>query len=454
MKTLRPDAVPFRRIFETAALAAIALSAVAAASACGADNAIVGGSCAEGYTQCGLACVDTADDPRNCGECGNVCRAGTVCEEGSCRSEGDASATDGSTDALRDSRVTDGPTSDRRASEGGTTDGMIGDGVSGDGKTADRASGDVANDATGDSCIAPFDTHDSCGECGHSCSVVDDCVIGDAGIYECVAHCSPTSADPDDCNGQCVDETSDPDNCGRCGKVCASGYCSSSLCQGTTGGDIVVIGDDYNSTATVPSAEKILTNAVFLPTSNPIQILAFAEYADPTSVSNVTAILAAEASLSGRKITLTTTSMEAYIPAHLTNANYDVLIVYDQTNAAPGVLGPLGTSWASTLATFTGAGGIVVSLDGASGTTQEMPLFNTSAALLAVSADTLIAPGAPLDVIAGADAIGHGVVTPYAAKPNSVYFTTSESNGGNVTYVVVGSPDAGQAPVVVHKAVP
>ena len=50
--------------------------------------------------------------------------------------------------------------------------------------------------------------------------------------------------------------------------------------------------------------------------------------------------------------------------------------------------------------------------------------------------------------------MGHGVVGPYAAKPNSVFFTTSESNGGNVAYVVVDPSDAGQAPVVVHKAVP
>lgn len=85
-----------------------------------------------------------------------------------------------------------------------------------------------------------------------------------------------------------------------------------------------------------------------------------------------------------------------------------------------------------------------------------MPAFDTNAGLLAVSAHTFIAPGTPLGVSAPGDAIGHGVFTPYAAEPDSVYFTTSEMNGGLVTYVVVDSAMEGGAPppVVVHKAVP
>ncbi len=444
------DLASFRRSLETAKLIT-ALSIIVAASACGVDNEIVGGSCREGYTQCGLRCIDTTSDPQNCGECDNVCPAG-VCENGHCPGE---SSLDGSIDGGE----TDGPAGDQRSPEASNTHGPIRDGMTGDTLPEDTAPGDSApgdgvSDGTQDSCTPPYDTKDSCGRCGLACSAVDDCVVSDAGLYECVPHCVPSSVYPSDCNGECVDETSDPYNCGRCGKVCASGYCSSSECQGTTVGDIVVIGDDYNSAMTVPSAAKILTNAVFLPTSNPIQILSFEEYADPASVLNVQAILKEEATLTGRKFAIKSSNMATDIPTHLTNTSYDVLLVYDQEAAELGTLGPLGASWAITLATFTSLGGVVVSLDGAAGSTQEMPLFNTAAGLLSVSADTVIPTGTPLDVIASGDVIGHGVVTPYAAKPNSVSFTTSESSGANVTYVVVDSSDAGQAPVVVHKEVP
>jgi hypothetical protein len=461
MKPLRSFAFSSPRAREVLVLVAILASSAIATTGCDADNAVVGGSCATGYTQCDLVCVDTTDNPNNCGQCGIVC-ADAFCVGGRCSRAGDASHEDGSsdatTDASRDGRETDASADGReteeaprdgRAKEGSTADGATMDATNRDGAPTDSATVDVGTDATPDSCTPPYDTNDSCGACGMTCGATDICVMGDAGTYQCVPLCSPLETD---CSGSCVDETSDSNNCGRCGKVCPSGFCSSSACEGTTEGDIVVIGDDYNSAATVPSGAKLLTNAVFLPTSYPIQVLSFEEYADPVSVSNVKAILNAEVGLTGHKINVTVSNSDSDIPANLTIANYDVLLMYDQEAADPGVLGPLGASWATALSHFTVAGGIVVSLDGAAGTTEEMPVFDTMAGLLAVSDHTVMSKNTPLDVVSGGDAIGHGVVSPYAAKPNSVFFTTSESNGGNVTYVVVDS--LGQAPVVVHKEVP
>ena len=47
------------------------------------------------------------------------------------------------------------------------------------------------------------------------------------------------------------------------------------------------------------------------------------------------------------------------------------------------------------------------------------------------------------------DAVGVGVVTPYAATASSTFVTT-EANAGNVVYVVTGM-GSGASPVVVHK---
>jgi hypothetical protein len=383
-----------------------------AGAGCGLDNDLFAGECAPGYSRCGDTC---------------------------CLGEGDSGHLDGSSDARRDGTrdvVTEDSSTDR-SRDVPTQDVPTQDGRPHDGPTSD-------------SCTPPYDTTEHCGSCTTACGATDVCSPVDGG-YACVPLCSPPLTD---CSGTCVNETNDPDNCGACGKVCPSGFCASSKCQGTTAGDVVLLGHDYHSAASTVTEAKLLSNAAFLPSSNPIHVLSFEHYADPTSVANVKLVLDSAASALGRKIVFTVSTTDTDIPAKLDITSFDELIVYDQEAAAPGVLGPLGSSWASTLSTFTGEGGLVISLDGAAGTTGEMPLFNTDAGLIPISAHTVITKGTPLDMIAPGDAVGHGVVTPYAAEPDSVFFTTSASNGGNVTYVVVDPTDAGQLPVVVHVEVP
>jgi hypothetical protein len=253
-----------------------------------------------------------------------------------------------------------------------------------------------------------------------------------------------------DCGGVCVDTTSDPFNCGQCFNVCPSQICVSSVCQGSTAGGIVYIGHDYLNTPTGTAQARVLSNAVFIPQTNPLKVLSYERYAGAANVARVKAILNSFATQEGRGLSITSTSVDGDIPSMLVFSAFQVLVVEDQLTAPAGALATLGASWAATLTTFTQAGGIVVVLDGGMGQGQ-MPQLSTATTLLSVTAHSPIAIGTPLDDVAPGDVVGVGVISPYGAGRNSVWIT-SEASGGNVTYVVVLPSDAGAPPpVVVHK---
>jgi hypothetical protein len=399
--------------------------AIAAVPGCGRDDALVGGSCASGYVPCGDRCV--VSDEANCGGCGVVCAERSACVAGRCTwpdgeiadavapdatpdgtATGDADATgddDGPSEANADGSAADAP---------GNADGA--DATAADATPADAADADGASDDGADAAV--------------------QCAAGQQV-----------------CADGCTDLTSDPYNCGACGNVCPSQLCSQSACIGTTPGSLVFIGHDYRSTPQNTAQARVLANSVLLgpprgPALNDIEVLSYERYADARAVARVQAILAAYTP-AGRTLHITSTQTDADV-AGLSFATYSVLLVPDQPNAQGDVdLGALGGSWANALSAFTQAGGIVVVLDGGTGAGQ-MPALVTGTGLLAVTAQAPLPSGTPIDVWAPGDAVGVGVVSPYAAGTNSVTVTT-EANGGNVTYVVTMPTDAALSPVVVHK---
>ncbi|MBI4704262.1 MAG: hypothetical protein HY744_24390, partial [Deltaproteobacteria bacterium] len=114
-----------------------------------------------------------ANDPANCGSCGNACAGGLVCASGAC--------------ALQ--------------CLGGAT------------KCGSKCV-DVANDPA------------NCGSCGNACPGGQVCASGACAL---VCYGGTTK-----CGSKCVDLNYDPTNCGSCGKACGGGgaYCSSGSCVG------------------------------------------------------------------------------------------------------------------------------------------------------------------------------------------------------------------------------
>jgi len=357
---------------------------------CGSDNGLVGGSCAQGYAPCGGNCCPVSTDGSTDGSAGD----GTMTVDGADSSshDGDGSGND-AFDAFGADRI--GPGKD------GASDGTSGDGTGGDGSTSD---------GSGDS------------EAGITCTL-------------------PLV----DCGGMCVDLTSDPNNCGSCFNVCASVICQMSMCVGTTAGGIVYAGHDYLTTNAGTAQAHVLTNAVRIPQNVPVHVLSYERYANANAINRVKTIV------TGTGAVITHTATDSDIPNNLKYTSFQVLVVLDQTAAPAGAMAALGTSWASTLATFTLAGGIVIVLDGGT-PVGEMPAFSSGTGLLSVTAHAPLATGTQVLDVAPGDAVGVGVVSPYGAGKNSVTITT-EPAGGNVVYVIEDPSDSGPGlPVVVHKA--
>ncbi len=63
----------------------------------------------------------------------------------------------------------------------------------------------------------------NCGGCGQNCGDLAYCNNG-------ICRCKPAPPTPDQCNNLCLDLHTHPRNCGRCGNVCASGYCYQGAC--------------------------------------------------------------------------------------------------------------------------------------------------------------------------------------------------------------------------------
>jgi hypothetical protein len=187
--------------------------------------------CLPGYDQCGgSTCTSLADDPDNCGACGNVCDGATPrCYGGRCTS---ASCTAGTADCDGDV-VTNGCETDldRRATCG-LCDVSCGPYPHADAGCDTSGSCTIAacdagwEDCDGvvsNGCEVDIRTLDACGGCDTSCAIPfasESCASGSCELTQC-------NGGRDDCDGApgngCETDLSLPTSCGECDNDCTGG---------------------------------------------------------------------------------------------------------------------------------------------------------------------------------------------------------------------------------------
>ncbi|MEZ4365307.1 MAG: hypothetical protein R2939_03345 [Kofleriaceae bacterium] len=240
----------------------------------------------------------------------------------------------------------------------------------------------------------------------------------------------PTEA----CDGVCIDTSADPANCGGCGVICPSGICAAGACVGATSGHVVAIGHDFVEHSA--AAARLLGNALTLGGTEPSLV---GEWRGTASdAARAATITAATAGLAAQGRTWTRVELDVGL-SQLPQVR--VVLIHAQ-HGDPAADFALGVAWAPTLTAFVEGGGVVIGVEGEAGSTHAIL---AGAGLLAISS-TAALPASDLTLVAPADALAPGVLSPYRSGATSVVF-----DAVGATPVVT---DALGRPVVIRTTLP
>ena len=185
-----------------------------------------GPTCGTSSTLCDGSCVETQNDPANCGACGTVCPTGQVCSVGQCG----VSCLGGST--LCTDKCVDTTNDPANCGSFGTWC-PVGEVCSG-GQCALDCNGGTTKCAN--LCVDTQSDPKNCGFCGNACPGAMVCTQGG-----CNTSCQGGTSQ---CGQACVDLKVDPSNCGQCGNACPGGQvCSNGQCALTCGSGLTKCGN-------------------------------------------------------------------------------------------------------------------------------------------------------------------------------------------------------------------
>ncbi len=318
-------------------------------------------------------------------------------------------------------------------------------------------------------CLPPHDSPLHCGDCDTRCvdpkplcaPVVGGGVGGAGGVaFECVPRCELPLIE---CAGQCLDPDSfksDPDNCGRCGNRCPSDICQDGMCRGAGFGNVALICSDFNSADAASGWTILLGNAIFLPATNPVNVLAYTRGAAGAAVNRVNTVIGWAGSKRGRTFKITEAKTVDAVTENLNIDDYQVLLIHDLDQAKPGDPAAAATTWesSSVLTSFARAGGVIVVLDGGDGTQEMHELINAGKLLdpsgnVSVSGQTDVTN----DFVwnnAPADVLGVNVFEPFRGTSHTCTFDTNATPSSDLIFVLTNDEQSGVGdPIAIHRVI-
>lgn len=211
------------------------------------------------------------------------------------------------------------------------------------------------------------------------------------------------------CGTECMLLESDPENCGHCGRVCASGICSTGTCAGDIAGHIIVIGHDY--VASDPAMDRVIGNAVRLGSQSASSTIRIGFWrGDSTLDGGVAAAVRGLQQTGGNASSTFIANVD-----HGAISELDVVVIEPQTGDGASAE-QAGVTAAPALANFLMAGHSIVILETTAGVSYRY-LHGAGLGTLSPPVDV---SSMSVTVVAPNDSVATGVVTPYLAKPGSV----------------------------------
>ncbi|HYJ09208.1 MAG TPA: hypothetical protein VEX18_09360, partial [Polyangiaceae bacterium] len=216
-----------------------------------------------------------------------------------------------------------------------------------------------------------------------------------------------------------------------------------------------VLCSDVNSADATSSLTTLLGNAMFIPPTNPVNVLAYTRGASAAAVNRVNQVIGWSGMARGRSTEITEAKTALAVTENLNVLDYQVFLIHDLDQATSGEPASVAADWAgdSVLSSFSKAGGVVVVLDGGDGTGEMHELINAGELLpVAIDGQTEITAEQVFN-LAPFDVLGVNVVAPFLGSSHTCTFDTTLTTDNETIVVLSDDNGPGGAPVAIHRVI-